>query len=83
MLSESASRARKPARHSPTCRYILYCSVLPCTACLYRRAIELYDQDISFLSNRAAVHFEMGHFAACIDDCDKGERVGLSGWVSD
>jgi hypothetical protein len=55
--------------------------VLPCTACLYRRAIELYDQDISFLSNRAAVHFEMGNYAACIDDCDKGERWPTSAYL--
>lgn len=25
----------------------------------YDRALELFDEDISFLTNRAAVHFEM------------------------
>lgn len=50
--------------------------------CLYlpaahRRAIELYDQDVSFLSNRAAVHFEKGDFEECIKDCD----TGTCGWV--
>lgn len=39
------------------------------------RAIELYDQDISFLSNRAAVHFEKGDYEQCIADCDEGEAV--------
>lgn len=35
-------------------------------------AIELYDRDISFLSNRAAVHFEKGDYDQCIADCDEG-----------
>jgi hypothetical protein len=34
------------------------------------RAIELYDADISFLTNRAAVHYEMGDLDAAIADCD-------------
>ena len=41
------------------------------------RAIELYDQDISFLSNRAAVHYEAGDLDACIADCDKGAAAAL------
>ncbi|PRW58562.1 Heat shock STI [Chlorella sorokiniana] len=42
----------------------------------YNRAIELYDQDVSFLSNRAAVHFEMGDFQQCIKDCDTAVERG-------
>ncbi|KAL4437043.1 hypothetical protein ABPG75_004182 [Micractinium tetrahymenae] len=42
----------------------------------YNRAIELYDQDISFLSNRAAVHFEKGDLEACIADCDEAVQRG-------
>lgn len=44
----------------------------PLVSCLHCRAIELYDQDVSFLSNRAAVHFEKGDFEECIKDCDTG-----------
>ena len=43
---------------------------LPCSA------LELYDGDVSFLSNRAAVHFETGDYDACIADCEAGRRRG-------
>ncbi|GMH22760.1 hypothetical protein Nepgr_024603 [Nepenthes gracilis] len=37
----------------------------------YTKAIELDDEDISFLTNRAAVYLEMGKYDECIEDCDK------------
>ncbi len=37
----------------------------------YSKAIELYSDDISFLTNRAAVHYEMQNYDACIADCDE------------
>jgi len=36
----------------------------------YDEAISLDDSDISFITNRAAVHFEMGNFDECIKDSD-------------
>jgi stress-induced-phosphoprotein 1 len=36
----------------------------------YNKAIELYDEDISFLTNRAAVKFEQGDLDGCIADCE-------------
>ncbi|GAB4817982.1 hypothetical protein N2152v2_005028 [Parachlorella kessleri] len=42
----------------------------------YNRAIELFDADISFLTNRAAVYFEMADFEACIKDCDAAVERG-------
>lgn len=42
----------------------------------YNRAIELYDQDVSFLSNRAAVHFEKADYEECIKDCDAAVERG-------
>lgn len=42
----------------------------------YTKAIELYDRDISFLSNRAAAHFEAGDLDACIADCDAAVERG-------
>lgn len=32
----------------------------------YTKAMALYPEDISFLTNRAAVHFETGDYEACI-----------------
>ena len=53
------------------CALPAYLCCLP--ACLpIGRAIELWDQDVSFLSNRAAVHFEKGDFERCMADCDAG-----------
>ncbi|XP_058222325.1 hsp70-Hsp90 organizing protein 3-like isoform X1 [Rhododendron vialii] len=42
----------------------------------YTRAIELDDEDISFLTNRAAVYLEMGKYEECIQDCDKAVERG-------
>ncbi|CAL5432718.1 unnamed protein product [Camellia sinensis] len=44
----------------------------------YTKAIELYDEDISFLTNRAAVYLEMGKglYDECIKDCDKAVERG-------
>ncbi|CAI0413745.1 unnamed protein product [Linum tenue] len=42
----------------------------------YTKAIELYDEDISFITNRAAVYLEMGKYEDCIKDCDKAVERG-------
>mmetsp|Transcript_2032 Transcript_2032/g.3172 ORF Transcript_2032/g.3172 Transcript_2032/m.3172 type:complete len:580 (+) Transcript_2032:75-1814(+) len=42
----------------------------------YNQALELYDEDISFLTNRAAVYYESGQFDECIADCDKAVERG-------
>ncbi|KIZ02055.1 Heat shock protein STI [Monoraphidium neglectum] len=42
----------------------------------YDAAIAAYDGDISFLTNKAAVHFEMGDFEACVKDCDDAVMRG-------
>lgn len=42
----------------------------------YNKALELYDQDVSFLTNRAAVYFEMGDYDKCNADCDKAIEHG-------
>eukprot|EP00878_Enallax_costatus_P004085 GHUV01004311.1.p1 GENE.GHUV01004311.1~~GHUV01004311.1.p1 ORF type:complete len:462 (+),score=153.33 GHUV01004311.1:746-2131(+) len=42
----------------------------------YNRALELYDKDVSFLTNRAAVHFEKGDYEECIKDCDSAVEKG-------
>ena len=42
----------------------------------YDKAIELYDGDISFITNRAAVKFEQGDYEGCIADCDKAVERG-------
>ncbi|KAA8521897.1 hypothetical protein F0562_012789 [Nyssa sinensis] len=42
----------------------------------YTKAIELDDEDISFLTNRAAVYLEMGKYEECIKDCDKAVERG-------
>ncbi|BBN19665.1 stress-induced-phosphoprotein 1 [Marchantia polymorpha subsp. ruderalis] len=42
----------------------------------YTKALELYDEDISFLTNRAAVYLEMGQYENCIKDCDKAVERG-------
>ena len=36
----------------------------------YDRALELYGDDITFLTNRAAVYFEMGRYDDAVADCD-------------
>lgn len=42
----------------------------------YTKALELWDEDISFYTNRAAVYLEMGKYDACIEDCDKAVERG-------
>ncbi|KAG9131953.1 hypothetical protein Leryth_023219 [Lithospermum erythrorhizon] len=42
----------------------------------YSKAIELDNEDISFLTNRAAVYLEMGRYEDCIKDCDKAVERG-------
>ncbi|XP_051114985.1 hsp70-Hsp90 organizing protein 3 [Andrographis paniculata] len=42
----------------------------------YTNAIDLYDEDISFLTNRAAVYLEMGKYEDCMKDCDKAVERG-------
>ncbi|KAK6158017.1 hypothetical protein DH2020_005331 [Rehmannia glutinosa] len=42
----------------------------------YSKAIDLDDEDISFLTNRAAVYLEMGKYEDCIKDCDKAVERG-------
>lgn len=42
----------------------------------YSKAIELDDEDISFITNRAAVYLEMGKYDECIKDCDRAVERG-------
>ncbi|KAF9617177.1 hypothetical protein IFM89_034328 [Coptis chinensis] len=42
----------------------------------YSKAIELDSEDVSFLTNRAAVYLEMGKYEECIKDCDKAVERG-------
>ncbi|OIW10821.1 hypothetical protein TanjilG_27767 [Lupinus angustifolius] len=42
----------------------------------YSKALELDDEDISYLTNRAAVYLEMGKYEECIKDCDKAAERG-------
>ncbi|CAH8313294.1 unnamed protein product [Eruca vesicaria subsp. sativa] len=42
----------------------------------YSAAMEIFDEDISFITNRAAVHLEMGQYDECIKDCDKAVERG-------
>ncbi|KAM0934361.1 putative Heat shock chaperonin-binding, tetratricopeptide-like helical domain superfamily [Dioscorea sansibarensis] len=42
----------------------------------YTRALELDDEDISFLTNRAAVYMEMEKYEDCVKDCDKAVERG-------
>ncbi|KAG5028267.1 hypothetical protein JHK87_011781 [Glycine soja] len=42
----------------------------------YTKALELDDEDISYLTNRAAVYLEMGKFEDCIKDCEKAIERG-------
>ncbi|XP_021277356.1 hsp70-Hsp90 organizing protein 3-like [Herrania umbratica] len=42
----------------------------------YTKALELDDEDISYLTNRAAVYLEMGKYEDCIKDCDKAVERG-------
>ncbi|KAI4327089.1 hypothetical protein L6164_019590 [Bauhinia variegata] len=42
----------------------------------YTKALELDDEDISYLTNRAAVYLEMGKYEECIKDCDQAVERG-------
>ncbi|KAL3645344.1 Hsp70-Hsp90 organizing protein 3 [Castilleja foliolosa] len=42
----------------------------------YSKAIEIDDEDISFVTNRAAVYLEMGKYEDCIKDCDQAVERG-------
>ncbi|CAA0194845.1 Tetratricopeptide repeat [Arabidopsis suecica] len=42
----------------------------------YSTAIEIDDEDISYLTNRAAVYLEMGKYNECIEDCNKAVERG-------
>lgn len=42
----------------------------------YSNAIELDDEDISYIMNRAATYLEMGQYEECIKDCDKAVERG-------
>ncbi|GLT91019.1 hypothetical protein SLE2022_089290 [Rubroshorea leprosula] len=42
----------------------------------YTKALELDDEDISYLTNRAAVYLEMGKYEECVKDCDKAVERG-------
>lgn len=42
----------------------------------YTKAIDLDDEDISYLTNRAAVYLEMGKYEECIKDCEKAVERG-------
>uniref|UniRef100_A0A8R7TKV3 STI1 domain-containing protein n=1 Tax=Triticum urartu TaxID=4572 RepID=A0A8R7TKV3_TRIUA len=42
----------------------------------YTKAMELDDEDISYLTNRAAVYLEMGQYDDCIKDCDMAVERG-------
>ncbi|KAL6501597.1 Hsp70-Hsp90 organizing protein 3 [Orobanche gracilis] len=42
----------------------------------YSKATDLDDEDISFLTNRAAVYLEMGKYEECVQDCDKAVERG-------
>eukprot|EP00244_Chara_vulgaris_P001184 TRINITY_DN11859_c1_g1_i2.p1 TRINITY_DN11859_c1_g1~~TRINITY_DN11859_c1_g1_i2.p1 ORF type:complete len:379 (+),score=99.31 TRINITY_DN11859_c1_g1_i2:2-1138(+) len=42
----------------------------------YSKAIELDDEEIAYLTNRAAAHFEAGNYEKCIKDCDAAVERG-------
>ncbi|XP_061357841.1 hsp70-Hsp90 organizing protein 1-like [Gastrolobium bilobum] len=42
----------------------------------YSKAMELDDEDISYLTNRAAVYLEMGKYDECIKDCENAVERG-------
>ncbi|KAM5572804.1 hypothetical protein ABKV19_012721 [Rosa sericea] len=42
----------------------------------YTKAMEIDDEDISYLLNRAATYLEMGQYDECIKDCDKAVERG-------
>lgn len=42
----------------------------------YDKALELYPNDMTFLTNKSAVYFEMGDFPKCIETCEKAVELG-------
>ncbi|KAG6634257.1 hypothetical protein I3843_12G104800 [Carya illinoinensis] len=42
----------------------------------YTKAMELDDEDVSYITNRAATYLEMGQYEECIEDCDKAIERG-------
>jgi len=42
----------------------------------YTKAMEIDDEDISYITNRAAVYLEMGKYDECIKDCDTAVERG-------
>ncbi|CAL5030788.1 unnamed protein product [Urochloa decumbens] len=42
----------------------------------YTKAMELDDENISYITNRAAVYLEMGKYDDCIKDCDNAVERG-------
>ncbi|XP_040987240.1 hsp70-Hsp90 organizing protein 3-like [Juglans microcarpa x Juglans regia] len=42
----------------------------------YTKAMELDDEDISYIMNRAATYLEMGQYGECIKDCEKAIERG-------
>ncbi|KAE8725335.1 Hsp70-Hsp90 organizing protein 1 [Hibiscus syriacus] len=42
----------------------------------YTSAMEIDDEDISYITNRAAVYLEMAKYEDCIKDCDKAVERG-------
>ncbi|GMH38183.1 hypothetical protein BSKO_06067 [Bryopsis sp. KO-2023] len=42
----------------------------------YTKALELWDKDISFLTNRAAVYLEIDELDECIKSCDQAIETG-------
>lgn len=42
----------------------------------YDKAFELYPNDITFLTNKSAVYFEMGDYEQCIKTCEKAVDLG-------
>ncbi|KAE8658494.1 Hsp70-Hsp90 organizing protein 1 [Hibiscus syriacus] len=42
----------------------------------YTKAMEIDDEDVSYITNRAAVYLEMGKYEDCIKDCDKAVERG-------
>jgi stress-induced-phosphoprotein 1 len=42
----------------------------------FTKAMELYEKDLSFVTNRAAVYFEQGDYDAAIKDCELAVERG-------
>ncbi|KAL0732979.1 hypothetical protein Bca4012_009189 [Brassica carinata] len=42
----------------------------------YSKAMEMDDEDISYITNRAAIYLQMEKYKECIEDCDKAVERG-------